>query len=273
MSKSAHLATSIAAGQVSLVNFAPSVDPDGRGVWDYTYEGTDAGISVLSNSMLRAGAKIRTNYGPGVASLTASFSYNPGADPADAGVPATVEAPVDRYSVHFGAVQVSLFVLPYATYEAKDYSVRAGVTLANYKKTITDAVNQGVALDINSAQYPFAHVIYRQLSHGVEFATVDRPTLRRTRTYSYAYAERRRVTFDQIAYTTSRLASQFGIPNDILAVLPFDPSGVGETPDVSAWGWRIADQDLTYNPTSRKWEESVTWEYAAYDGGLFVILT
>ena len=268
MSKPAHLATSIAAGQVCLVNFAPSVDPDGRGVWDYTYEGTDAGISVLSSSMLRAGAKIRTNYGSGVASLAASFSYNPGVDPADAGVPATVEAPVDRYSVHFGAVQVSLFALPYATYEANSY-----VSKSQYKKDITDAVNAGTALGISIVEYPFAHVIYRQLSHGVEFATVDRPTLRRTRTYSYAYAERRRVTFEQIAYTTSRLASQFGIPNDILAVLPFDPSGVGETPDVSAWGWRIADQDLTYNPTSRKWEESVTWEYAAYDGGLFVILT
>lgn len=268
MSKTAHLATSIASGQICLVGFAPSVDPDRKGTWNYSYEGTDNGIANLADVMLAAGAKINATYGSGSARLEASFPFYPGADPSDAGTPPTAEVPADRYSVKFGAVQVSLFALPKATNEADGY-----IAVPQYKKDITDAVNAGTALGLDSGTYPFAHVIYRLLSHGVENVNVDRPTLRRTRTYSYTFADRRVVTFDQYAYTTSRLITEFDIPTDIADILPVDPSGTGETPVSSTWGWRIADQDLEYNPTSRKWEETVVWEYAAYDTGIFTILS
>ena len=272
MSKTAHLATSIASGQVCLVNFAPNVEPDGRGTWDYSYEGTDSGIASLASGMLAAGAKVRANYDSGVATLLASFPFNPGADPSDTTTPPTAEVPIDRYSVKFGGVQVSLFALPKATNEAHTYDDNSGA----YKKVITDAVNEGTPLTdaaLPIGTYPFSRVIERFLSHGVDYINVDRPTLRRTRTYSYQYAERRVVTFNQYAYTTARLITEFSIPADILAILPANPSGTGETPVSSLWGWRITDQDLEYNPTSRKWEETVTWEFAAYDTGIFTILS
>lgn len=272
MSKTAHLATSIASGQVCLVGFTPSVDPDGRGTWNYAYEGTDSGIANLADVMLAAGAKINASYESGSAKLSASFPFYPGTDPSD-GTPPPTEVPTDRYSVKFGAVQVDLFALAKATNEA---AATPGIsTAAEYKKIITDHVNDGTPITdrFDIAVSPFAFVLYRLLSHGVTYINVDHPTLRRTRTYSYAYAERRVVTFDQYVYTTLRLVSQFSIPADVFAILPANPSGTGETPVSSQWGWRIADQDLEYNPTSRKWEETVVWEFAAYDTGIFTILS
>jgi hypothetical protein len=273
MSKKAYLAPSIATNQVCLVGFSPTVDPDGRGTWDYVYEGTSAGIASVAAIMSAAGARINASYDSGTSKLSASFPFYPGADPSDTGALPTAEVPTDRYSIRFGAAQVSLFALPKATNEA---AAAPGIsTIAEYKKIITDHVNDGTAITdrFDIAVTPFAFVIYRLLSHGIESINVDRPTLRRHRTYSYAYAERRTITFNQYVYTTSRLLTTFSIPADVASILPVDPSGTGETPASCTWGWRISDQDLEYNPASRKFEESVVWEYAAYDTGIFTVLS
>lgn len=272
MSKVAHLSSSIAAGQVALVSLSKTIDPDGRGTWDYTYEGTDDGIGTLAELLRGSGAKVRPTYDGGKATLAASFAFDAGRDPSDTSTPPAAETPTDRYSVKFGVVQVSLFAHPYATLEAEIFKAASSTTTAQYKKIITDHVNEGTALELPIGTYPFAHVIFRLLSHGVDYMAVDRPTLRRTRSYSYKYAERRVITFAQYAWTTAGLVTAFAIPDDITAILPANPSAP-ETPSSSQWGWRIADQDIEYNPATRKWEEVVVWEFAAYDTGLFTIIT
>ena len=283
MSKVAHLSTAMASGQVALVNYSPSVGPDGRGVYVFTYEGTDAGVSALADALLALGAQVRSDYTAGAASLVASFPFDPGADPADTAIVPPAEVPVDTYRITMGSQSVSLFALPKATREAKAWAeiLGDGANLGSYKIEIQRAVDQGDALSTNSfnpAIFPFAHSIYRSLSRGVTEEQVLSPALTRTRTFSYKYNARIRVTYTQDVWTTEALARIFQPPQDIQDTLPITPEdaptdGNWGTPSNSTWGWKVTDNGLDYNVARREWSESVTWLFAAWDNDIYKITT
>lgn len=281
MSKVAHLSTAMASGQVALVNYSPSVGPDGRGVYVFTYEGTDAGVSNLADALLALGAQVRSDYTGGAASLVASFPFDPGANPADTAIAPPAEVPVDTYRITMGAQSVSLFALPKATREAEDFKTfwGDGANLAQYKKLIQLDLDNGDSLNSNTfpaARFPFAHAIYRSLSRGVTEEQVLSPALTRTRTFSYKYNARIRVTYTQDVWTTEALARIFQPPQDIQDTLPITPDtaptdGNWGTPSKSTWGWKVTDNGLDYNVARREWSESVTWLFAAWDNDIYKI--
>ena len=270
----------MASGQVALVNYSPSVGPDGRGVYVFTYEGTDAGVSNLADALLALGAQVRSDYTGGAASLVASFPFDPGADPSDTAIAPPAEVPVDTYRITMGAQSVSLFALPKATREAKAYLELPGTgrNIAKYKKLITDAIDagEGPPPELPIDEFPFAHAIYRSLSRGVTEEQVLSPALTRTRTFSYKYNARIRVTYTQDVWTTEALARIFQPPQDIQDTLPITPEtaptdGNWGTPSNSTWGWKVTDNGLDYNVARREWSESVTWLFAAWDNDIYKI--
>jgi hypothetical protein len=280
MSKVAHLSTAMASGQVALVNYSPSVGPDGRGVYVFTYEGTDSGVSNLADALLALGAQVRSDYGGGVASVVASFPFDPGADPADTAIVPPAEVPVDTYRITMGEQSVSLFALPKATREAKRWAETVGDSdnKAAYKLKIQDAIDKGAALStaMGVDEYPFAHAIYRSISRGVTEEQVLSPTLIRTRTFSYKYNVRLRISYTQDVWTTTALVRIFQPPDDIGNTLPFSPEeaptdGNWGTPDNATWGWKVTDQGLDYNVARREWSETVTWVFKSWDNDIYKI--
>jgi len=280
MSKVAHLSTAMASGQVALVNYSPSVGPDGRGVYVFTYEGTDSGVSNLADALLALGAQVRSDYTSGAASLVAAFPFDPGSNPADTAITPPAEVPVETYRIAMGAQGISLFALPKATREAKLYASVYSDTLniAAYKVKIQEAIDKGTSLSvsINSTDYPFAHAIYRSLSRGVTEEQVLHPSLIRTKTFSYMYNARLRIDYTQDVWTTTALSRIFQIPDDVGNTLPFSPEtapvdGNWGTPDNSTWGWKLTDQGLDYDVARREWKESVTWLFGAWDNDIYKI--
>jgi len=280
MSKVAHLSTAMASGQIALVNYSPSVGPDGRGVYVFTYEGTDSGVSNLADALLALGAQVRSDYTSGAASLVAAFPFDPGSNPADTAITPPAEVPVETYRIAMGAQGISLFALPKATREAKLYASVYSDTLniAAYKVKIQEAIDKGTSLSvsINSTDYPFAHAIYRSLSRGVTEEQVLHPSLIRTKTFSYMYNARLRIDYTQDVWTTTALSRIFQIPDDVGNTLPFSPEtapvdGNWGTPDNSTWGWKLTDQGLDYDVARREWKESVTWLFGAWDNDIYKI--
>jgi len=280
MSKVAHLSAAMATGQVALVSYSPTVGPDRRASYVYTYEGTDAGVSVLSNLLRSLGAAIKSDYADGVARVSATFTFDPGADPANAAITPPAEVPVETYRIAMGAQGISLFALPKATREAKLYAGVYSDTLnvVAYKVKIQEAIDKGTSLSVslNSTDYPFAQAIYRSLSRGVTEEQVLHPTLIRTKTFSYKYNVRLRVSYTQDVWTTSALSRIFEIPSDVADSLPFAPEaapvdGNWGTPDNATWGWKLIDQGLDYDVARREWKESVTWLFGSWDNDIYKI--
>jgi hypothetical protein len=246
------------ANQCDLVERKFVTDPVAGSSWVLTYEGTAYGVELVGASLLSFGAKIDVTEDGGKCRLVATFAK----DPATASDPAA-EVPKDRYDLDWELVQASIFSIPAATNEAKGY-----VSAAQYKKDITDAANNGDKYPLSESSYPVGKLLYQLLTRGTEHYEFKRPVLSRVRTYTDKYPNRTVIEQRETVYTTSSLISTFGIPSDIQAVLPLNP-GTTDTPDNAVWAWKLRGERLSYNSGTRRYEESLTWAFAAWDTNLY----
>lgn len=255
MSKIAHLSAEAAVSGIILVRSSATVSPDGRGTWNYWYQGTDTGIANFAVTALASGATVIPEYDGSLSSLVVSYSFDP----------AGAEVPIDDYSIIFDFVSVSVFALPKATNEAASY-----ISPAQYKKDITDQVADGEELSLDTGSYPFAETLYRLLSHGVEDAQILRPIIRRTRSFSNSYATRLTVSYSNTVYTTDQLGTVWGFPSGVLARLPATPTGT-DVPAGSAFAWLLEDQTSRYRIASGRWVEEQSFVFAARDTAIYPV--
>lgn len=271
---------------VVLEKYTPSISADKTATFDYSFVGNRADIGILANICVVAGAAIHADYDGSGSRLNASFNYYPGnfisSPPA--------EVPVEKYSVSFSGVTISLFALPAARKEAKLFNstykkdfapsykgtTDADTIYRNYREHIQWLADRGDSFDLSDGKYaglfPFGLTIYRSIIYGIDSETVIRPTLKRTRYYSFSFAEKRKITYALDVSTTNALIRLYFIPLDIIAVLPSDPIDADTPPD-STWAWKITDQTLEYSKPKRAWEEHVVFEFAAFDNNLYRINT
>ncbi len=249
----------------TLVNVSAVNDPQGNGPsWEYTYTGTQAGINTLAAQLSSAGIRHRTTSGGGDFGLVATYT---GVD--KDGNPAT-EIPADSYSIDTEGVNVSIWSHPLVTAEANAYTTPTTVgsfsliSSSDYRKQIETALSEGTANPHDTGTYPAAVHVYSSLARGQEYYELRRPILRRTRTFSFRYADKLSVTSQQPAWTTASLITAFSLPTDISSRLPSDPPS-SETPAGTQWVWRLTTDSSEYSPASRKWIETRTWVFEAVD--------
>jgi len=218
---------------VTLTGSRPIYDQANGPVWEYSYEGTEAGIAAQAAIAQAAGARTVVDSSNPINRLVATYVRDPNAS-------ASAETPTDVYSIDWEENQVSLFSSPRAIEEAASY-----VSTAQYKSDIADAAQAGDAFPLDQTTYPAGFYIYSLLSQGIDTFPVSSPFLRRNRTYSLTYTGTPyRVTYGAIVYTRAALIAELGIVSPLTERIPLDP--VETLPTGFAWGWYLAQQSYSY---------------------------
>lgn len=241
-------------------NIAGQIDPQGTGTsWEYSYTGTATAINALAATLLSQGVRYRITNDNGIYTLVASYAVTPG----------ETETPNDAWGFDTEGTNISVFAHPYAFTEA----TAKGYTLAEYKKLIVDAVNEGTnSADTTFASWDFAVRIYKLLSMNQEYYEVRRPVLKRQRKFSADYTQKMTIDPYQRVWTTQSLITEFAIPSDVQNRIPNDALiPASETPQGCAWGWRLSIDTSEYNPSLRKWSESKQWSFAAWPVDFYLV--
>jgi hypothetical protein len=234
---------------------------DGRSTsWEELYFGTSAGITAKYNAAIAAGAKARISNDNGTQTLTLTYAL----DPNDL----TGEVPEDEWSDDTETAEVDLFAWAPAVNEAAQFVAQSTTgTEAAYRKEIKDAVDNGETYPLGSG-FPVGQYVYKLLARGVTSIPFNRPVLSRNRTFSTAYENRNQMQAVQTVWTTSALISAFDIPTAVQARLPENP-GVNDTPEGTAWGWKLTVDRASYNIALGKVTEQKTWVFAAWVTSFF----
>jgi hypothetical protein len=262
------------AAQCDLVSQRIVTDPQNGSSWVLTYEGSEWGVKAMGATLLAYGAKIETDVDGGKSKLVATFSK----DPATASDP-TIETPNVKWDLDWEMVQVSIWG-SYKVINELVYDLNPAET----KKLIVDAASNGQKFPFAKSVYPACYEVFCKLVAGGEYIEIPRPVLTRIRTYSPKYASRFRVSQRQFAYTTPTLISTFEVPADVQLTLPEDPP-LTETPlrkvdpDVAGsatepmgiWSWKLRGLRIAYQSATRRFEESATWAFSAWDKDLYII--
>jgi hypothetical protein len=245
--------TDLARERIELV-----FDPATGDAYQETWSGTKAAIEAKHALMRAAGYKSRiSNNGHRWECVVTIGNDGSGGS----------ETPLDKWSVSYEWPQISIFNLPQAAKEADSYIDRA-----QYRLDIEEAVKNGVECPLDPGNFPFAHHLHRMLSRGTEAYEVRRPLLKRSRTFSTAYATRALLTPLEYVYKTSVMDDWFGVPAVIMAQLPADP-GTNMTPAGTTWGWRVKGDESDTIPFLNRIEEVKTWIFAAWDTDLHTIVS
>jgi len=222
--------------------------------WTVTYEGTAASLTSLAATLQSQGARtsLSTPAG-GFSTLTVQWSKDPT-------VADSAEVANDVWSLNGEPYQVSIFSLPAIRAEAQEYG-----NVADYRRSIDDAVNAGEDFPLDASTYPLGLAAYKLLTSGTEYFELTRPSLSRTRTYSLTYTGAR-TSFSpyQFVYTRASLISTFAVPSSTQVQIPADPT---ETPPAGmTWGWRLKGQSYNYTreKLGTKVEEVLEWDFAAW---------
>ena len=246
-------------GQVTLVRSGLAFDGSSGQVWEESWVGTSAGIAAKYAEVIALGGKARRGSEGGSYTLTVAYARDPD-DISD-------EVPAVDWEVDTETAEVDLFALAPVMREA------ATVGLANYRKSLMDAVNDGEAFPFAAGQegWPVAFELYGLLARGVTHQGLDRPVLSRQRTFSATYTGRNKASAVQTVWTTDALISAFAIPAAVQAGLPDDP-GADETPAGTVWGWKLTVNRGGFNESTGKWSEQKTWVFAAWVARLYNVV-
>ncbi len=108
-----------------------------------------------------------------------------------------------------------------------------------------------------------AEYLWYELSRGIESYMMKLVALSRRRVIPASYGNRIVVDAVPKFYSTAALVNNpyFAVPAVIAAQLPADPP---ETPDWSAWGWRLRQQVSDFTLASNKLEETMDWVFDAW---------
>jgi hypothetical protein len=177
----------------------------------------------------------------------------------------------DRWEIDTEWEQRSLFALPQADAEMSAYSNAGSTGRAAYKKMIEDAVSNGDnALSVTEGAYPYAYVIFRLMSRGVEAYEVRRPVIRRRRTVALQWATPITLDQNENVYTTAKLITTFAIPALVQLQLPANPA---VTPIDCAWAWKTRTQASSSVPALNKTEEQTEWVFAAWPTKYYTLIS
>jgi hypothetical protein len=241
-----------------------SSDPQTGSTWEVTFEGPRDAIRVASLGWQAAGGRVRIDEsGPISRAVVVLSGARNASDPVQ---PITAETPTDRWELSTDRVEVSLFDLPAVALEAQQWAVASNRPLAEYRKTIEEAVANGETLSINAAQYPKSAQVYRRLCRGQDSFPTTRINLVRQRSFTTSFATPIPSNVLPPVYRTSSLVLAFDIPATVANALPVDPP---EKPDGTSWGWMTTDDRFSYSPKTTLVEQSTSWAFAAWDTEIY----
>lgn len=262
------------AAQCDLVSQRIATDHQNGSSWILTYEGSELGVKTMGATLLSYGAKIETEADGGKSKLIATFSK----DPATASDPGA-EVPNVRWEIDWEMVQTSHWA-SYKVINELVYDLNPSET----KKLIVEAASNGLRFPFSKTVYPACYEVFCKLVAGIEYIETPRPVLTRIRTYSPTYASRLRVSQRQLVYTTPTLISTFAVPADVQLTLPEDPpldetplrklypdQGGKEVEPMGVWAWKLRGLRIAYQSATRRFEESATWAFSAWDKDLYII--
>ena len=275
MSKTAQFSDGTLVAQCDMTERKIVSDPVSGASWVLTYEGTASGVTSMAATLKAYGAKVETTEAGGKCSVVATFAK----DPTTASNP-SAEVPIERWDLDEELVQVSIWSIPVVVWEIKKYcdTFGSGLTPAKVKKQVTDAVQNGEDYPlIDRGGYPAIYRVYSKLVVNVEYYETKRPVLSKIRTYTDTYPDRTRVVQRETVYTTPSLITSFSVPAAVQSILPVDPPDT-DTPLNSdgtvagVWSWKLRGVRLSYNKSTSRWEESLTWAFSAWDKDLYLVV-
>lgn len=246
--------SSFGSAGYTLISVSPAYDQARGTTWQNVYHGIPSSIAALATSLQGTGARTDITTADGLSRLTASWARDPSVDP-------SAEVPWDRWGISVEEERVSLFSSPLAMAEANGY-----VNVAQYRTDIEEAARGGDEFPLDVGSYPVGRIIYNLLTQGEETYSVERPVLRRTRTYTTAYPGAPwQVGLQGYVYTRAALVREFGIVEPLLSRIPLDPSVT--LPDGFVWGWRLVSQDFDYTveKSALKAVETLSWRHGKYN--------
>jgi hypothetical protein len=252
-------------------------DQSGSGtgpVWTIEYRGTKDAIRLATLGWSNIGAKYSTVEDGPYASATVTFS-GPTADPGDpidsAVVPvAGQETPDIRYEFRTDYVDISLFALPAVAAEAELTG-----DPALYKKTIEDAVNNGLKLtDVSPlANLPIAKKVFQKLCRGEDSFPLARISLSRVAVFSGSLGLPQVPQGIPPVYTPASFIQIWALPFSVYTMLPNVPidskTGKVMAPSGTIWGWKQTNYSSTLITKTNMVEQNISWTFAAYDTDIY----
>jgi len=226
-------------------------DQEGRQTWMQTFEGTQTGIETLRVSFIGAGAVVNARFVPGGRSvLTASWPYQPG----------TTETAEEVWYYEEVPTQPSIWTHP----------VVAPVLTAAYKSNIEEKLRNNEANPYGSATSGSDLImrnVFDRLQRGTEAWEANKPIVRRTRSFSTAFAGKTTLTLTTTVYSRASLISTFSVPAGFQPQIPVDPTWTASP--ATTWGWRKGPQSSGYNRATRRYEETILFEGGFWDQALY----
>lgn len=178
------------------------------------------------------------------------------------------EVPITRWSIKTEIEDVDIFTLPEASQEMFYFTPRS-----RYRRLIVDAVNKGESAPeaIDLVIFPFAEQLFNWLCEGIRSLPITRPTVYRSRSMSWDYADPIIIPTYPSVWTTSALISEFEIPQPFARKLPFGNDEL--TPPGRVWGWLMltSDVDDQFGGTFKQ-DEVVSWVFAPWEPSRFNII-
>jgi len=256
-------------------------DQSGSGtgpVWTFEYRGTKDAIRNATNFWSSVRAKYSVVEDGPYSSASVIFS---GPNYIDAGDPlgtsyipvAGQESPDIRYEFRTDYVDVSLFALPAVAAEAESIG-----DPALYKKTIEDAVNNGLKLtDVSPlANLPIAKKVFQKLCRGEDSFPMARISLSRVATFSGSLGLPQVPQGIPPVYTPASFVTSWALPFSVYTMLPNVPidsrTGRVMAPSGTVWGWKQTNYSSTLITKTNMVEQNISWTFAAYDTDIYPIL-
>lgn len=164
----------------------------------------------------------------------------------------------DRWSLATEAVTQDLFAHPDVAFEANNWGGTDGPE--DFRDTIEEAVKDGDPVPSTVSGSAIAVAVYHELRRGASSYETETLVLRRTR-QTQTTVSRPPILDNNQVWSTGALSGVFDIPAGVLFNLPPNPA---ITPTNTAWGWRIGDQSLDAAGNFSKFEDVLSFTFAAW---------
>lgn len=175
---------------------------------------------------------------------------------------------IERWSVENEILEKSIWSRNSVMTEALEWANENG-TVAEYKKRIEDAANDGEAL--SSALfglYPVAQKVHEELSRGVTSYETEYAVLTKELSLPTDSNTTIQLTNTRTIYTTTQLQSVENIPDSVMFSLPDAPETAATQ---TMWGWRVRDQEAEVQLDTRVVLRS-SWAFAQWSTFLYTPL-
>lgn len=181
----------------------------------------------------------------------------------------------DRFTLTKETLQKSIWTIPAVVAEATIINSAAGAN--TYQSEIQAAVESGDLSDLENAlpvaQYPNAHMVFRELCRGADSYETEYIVLARERMVSYEFADT--ISIPQLnaalIYSTSAaLRAAYDIPTFDGLIWPDEPTPPASTAADLQWGWRERRREINFLEGARV-EVMQDWTYAEWSTNIYEV--